>query len=101
MWAGFLGTIVKMPFDVAKSRLQNQRTPPPGEQPKYRHTLQCCAVMWREEGALALYKGFSPTVMRVVLGQGVAYAVFESVLELMVRRVRRERQHSTHTRHDQ
>lgn len=83
MLAGFVGTIVKMPFDVAKSRLQNQAQSPPGMQPRYRHTLQCCSAIWREEGALALFKGFTPTVMRIVLGQGVAYASFECALKFL------------------
>ena len=65
------------PFDIAKNRLQNQLSAPTGELPRYRHTLQVCALVWREEGALALFKGFSPTVMRIVLGQSVAYASFE------------------------
>ena len=69
MWAAFVGTLVKMPFDVAKSRLQNQRTAADDAAPKYVHTLQCCGVIWRDEGAAALFKGFSPTVMRIVLGQ--------------------------------
>lgn len=77
MAAAFVGTLVKMPFDVAKSRLQNQ---PAGEQ-YYRHTLQTCAAIWRDEGPRALYKGFTPTVMRIVLGQGVAFASFEFALK--------------------
>ena len=84
MGAAFVATIFKMPFDVAKSRLQNQPPPPPGAAPpKYVHTLQTCATIMREEGALALYRGFSPTVMRMVVGQGVAYAAFEFALARM------------------
>lgn len=78
MVAGFVGTVVKMPFDVAKSRLQNQPAGPGG---KYTHTLQCCRKIYSEEGPSALYKGFSPTVMRIVLGQGVAYASFQFALK--------------------
>lgn len=81
MFAAFVGTLVKMPFDVAKSRLQNQSTPPAGTEPRYRHTLQCCASIWRDEGASALFKGLSPTLMRIVLGNGVAYAAFELALK--------------------
>lgn len=84
MGAAFVATIFKMPFDVAKSRLQNQPPPPPGAAPpKYVHTLQTCATIMREEGAPALYRGFSPTVMRMVVGQGVAYAAFEFALSRM------------------
>lgn len=85
MWAGFVGTFVKMPFDVAKSRLQNQPTPPAGTRPKYVHTLQCLETIVREEGAGACFKGLMPTLARMSLGQGVAYAAFEFALERMRR----------------
>ena len=80
MWAGFVGTFVKMPFDVAKSRIQNQPMAPPGGSLKYTSTLQCCASIFRYEGFLSLYKGLTPTLWRMVLGQGVAYASFEFAL---------------------
>ena len=80
MMAGFVATCFKMPFDVAKSRLMNQRPPEPGMRPQFRHTLQCIHHTWRHEGVGALYKGFSPTAMRIVLGTGVAYAAFEWAL---------------------
>ena len=65
---------------MAKSRIQNQSPTSGGELLKYRHTLQACATIVREEGAGALYKGFKPTLLRMVLGQGVAYASFELAL---------------------
>ena len=77
-----------MPFDVAKNRLQNQLTPPPGEPLRYAHTLQTCATVWREEGASAFFKGFSPTVMRMVLGMSIGYASFEFALDKMQSRER-------------
>ena len=84
MAASFAATCVKMPFDVAKNRIQNQLTPAPGAAPRYRHTLQVCGLVWRDEGLLALWKGFNPTVMRIVLGQSVAYAAFEFALAKLV-----------------
>jgi hypothetical protein len=50
------------------------------------HTLQTCAAIVREEGADALYKGFTPTLLRMVVGQGVAYASFEFALKQLRRR---------------
>ena len=70
-----------MPFDVAKSRIQNQPAPPAGQLPKYTGTLQCLGTIAREEGYRALYKGLSPTIARMILGQGVAFASFEFALE--------------------
>lgn len=85
MCAGFLSTFPKMPFDVAKSRIQNQPLPPPGEPRKYRNTLQCLATIRREEGVGAWYKGLRPTIARMALGQGVAFASFELALDRLRR----------------
>lgn len=80
MSAGFFATCCKMPFDIAKSRLMNQPTPAPGVVPKFKNTLHCIDQTWRQEGVGALYKGFTPTAMRMVLGTGVAYVAFEAAL---------------------
>lgn len=93
-----VATCAKMPLDVAKSRLQNQLLPPAGEAPRYRHTLQVVATIAREEGPAACYKGFQPTAMRMVSGQGVAYASFELALGWF-RRVSAERAPSTTRSH--
>ena len=76
--AGFFATLVKMPADVSKSRLQAQL----GDGP-YTSTLQCAARVAREEGVLALWKGVVPTSLRICLGQPVAYATFEATLRLL------------------
>jgi hypothetical protein len=64
--AGTLASISNIPFDVAKSRIQGP--PPPGQPFKYRSTLQTVALVFREEGFFALYKGLLPKLMR--LGPG-------------------------------
>lgn len=61
--SGTLGSVINIPFDVAKSRIQ-------GPQPhlgvvKYRSTFPTIATVYREEGFKALYKGLTPKVMRV------------------------------------
>jgi hypothetical protein len=83
MGAAFIATTVKMPFDIAKSRLMNQPTPKPGVQAQYQDMTHCIQQTWRHEGVRALYKGFSPTVARMVLGTGVSFAAFELVLKQM------------------
>lgn len=77
---GFVGTALNTPADVVKSRIQN--TPRvPGTTPKYNWTFQSMAVIAREEGAGALYKGFTPKVLRLAPGGGVLLLVVEVVLE--------------------
>ena len=71
------------PFDVAKSRFQSQLPQRvSGQRPKYRFTLQTLWTVYREEGPLALYKGWAPKVLRMGLGGGVGIATFELVVHL-------------------
>ena len=78
---GTFGTIINTPFvtpsrwwllmqDVVKSRIQNT-TRQVGVVPKYNWTYPALAVVAREEGFAALYKGFAPKVLRLGPGGGV------------------------------
>ncbi|KAF8761334.1 mitochondrial carrier family [Rhizoctonia solani] len=76
---GFVGTALNTPFDVVKSRIQGAH-PVPGVVPKYNWTYPSLALILREEGAAALYKGFVPKVLRLAPGGGVLLLVVEAVL---------------------
>jgi solute carrier family 25 oxoglutarate transporter 11 len=58
--AAFLASVLSNPVDVAKTRLMNQKA---GEV-LYTGTLDCLKTIVKEEGALALYKGFGATFSR-------------------------------------
>ncbi|KDN47958.1 mitochondrial carrier [Tilletiaria anomala UBC 951] len=76
---GFVGTALNTPADVVKSRIQN--TPKvAGQVPKYNWTFPSIALIAREEGFGALYKGFTPKVLRLAPGGGVLLLVVEVVL---------------------
>jgi solute carrier family 25 2-oxodicarboxylate transporter 21 len=64
--------------DVVKSRVQNASRVV-GQKPKYNWTLPSLALIAREEGAAALYKGFLPKVLRLAPGGGVLLLVVEVV----------------------
>uniref|UniRef100_A0A8D0G5J2 Mitochondrial 2-oxodicarboxylate carrier n=1 Tax=Sphenodon punctatus TaxID=8508 RepID=A0A8D0G5J2_SPHPU len=64
--SGTIASIINIPFDVAKSRIQGPQ-PVPGEI-KYRTCFKAIATVYKEEGFLALYKGLVPKIMR--LGPG-------------------------------
>ncbi|NXO82108.1 ODC protein, partial [Sitta europaea] len=64
--SGTIASIINIPFDVAKSRIQGPQ-PVPGEI-KYRTCFKTMATVYKEEGFLALYKGLLPKIMR--LGPG-------------------------------
>lgn len=77
-----------MPFLLAHSRLLfplfalPENTPRvPGVTPKYNWTFPSMLTIAREEGASALYKGFTPKVLRLAPGGGVLLLVVEVVLE--------------------
>ncbi|XP_014394098.1 PREDICTED: mitochondrial 2-oxodicarboxylate carrier isoform X2 [Myotis brandtii] len=64
--SGTIASVINIPFDVAKSRIQGPQ-PVPGEI-KYRTCFKTMATVYQEEGILALYKGLLPKIMR--LGPG-------------------------------
>ncbi|KAJ9068419.1 hypothetical protein DSO57_1031159 [Entomophthora muscae] len=77
---GTLGTMANTPFDVVKTRIQNHR----GEGiPKYRWTIPSTVTVFREEGFAALYKGFTPKVLRLGPGGGILLVVFDVVSNYM------------------
>lgn len=79
--AGTLGSIVNIPFDVAKSRIQGPQ-PVKGEV-KYRTTFGSMATVYREEGFRALYKGLTPKVMRLGPGGAIMLVVYDYVFEFL------------------
>lgn len=82
--AGFLsgtfGTMLNTPFDVAKTRIQNQL---PGTVHKYNWTLPALLKIQQEEGVKALYKGFWPKVLRLGPGGGILLVVFNFAVRFM------------------
>ncbi|GAW04821.1 mitochondrial carrier [Lentinula edodes] len=76
---GFVGTMINTPFDVVKSRIQSAPRIP-GVAPKYDWTYPSLAIIAREEGVGALYKGFVPKVLRLAPGGGVLLLVVEFTL---------------------
>eukprot|EP00667_Euglena_gracilis_P012340 EG_transcript_12671 len=61
--AGGVAAVSSNPFDVAKTRLQDMVIAPDGSRP-YRNMFHCIGRVAREEGAKALYKGFTATWAR-------------------------------------
>lgn len=82
--AGTLACCFNIPFDVAKSRIQGPQ-PVPG-QVKYRGTARVIAMVYREEGFFALYKGLVPKIMRLGPGGAIMLLVYENVLDYLGQR---------------
>jgi solute carrier family 25 2-oxodicarboxylate transporter 21 len=83
--SGTFATIFNTPFDVVKSRIQNEIVPisSPSMQTRiYRNTFQSLLYLYRAEGFSSLYKGFLTKVLKMSVGGGVSIAVFEAICSL-------------------
>lgn len=79
--SGTLGSVINIPFDVAKSRIQGPQ-PQPGVV-KYKSTLKTIGIVYREEGFKALYKGLTPKVMRLGPGGAIMLIVYDYAYEAL------------------
>lgn len=77
--SGVFASCINIPFDVAKSRIQGPQ-PVPGEI-KYRTCFATIAMVYREEGFFALYKGLLPKVLRLGPGGAIMFLVYEHVFD--------------------
>lgn len=62
--AGFFASFFSLPFDFVKTRLQKQTKGPDGKLP-YKGMVDCFGKVFREEGPLRFYRGFSTYYMSV------------------------------------
>ena len=76
--SGGMGPLVNNPLDVVKTRLQKQVVHE-GKKPKYTGLGQACVLIAREEGALALWKGITPRLLRIMPGQAITFMTYEAV----------------------
>uniref|UniRef100_A0A3B4X876 Mitochondrial uncoupling protein 3-like n=1 Tax=Seriola lalandi dorsalis TaxID=1841481 RepID=A0A3B4X876_SERLL len=84
--SGFVASLCSTPADVAKSRIMGQAKLPDGTMP-YNGTFDCWAKVVRNEGPLALYKGFVPGWLRLGPWQLVFWVSYEQ-LRIMLSCVR-------------
>jgi solute carrier family 25 citrate transporter 1 len=81
-FSGGMGPLVNNPLDVVKTRLQKQVVHE-GKKPKYTGLIQACAVIAKEEGSLALWKGITPRLLRIMPGQAITFMTYEAVSQKM------------------
>lgn len=77
-FSGGMGPLANNPLDVVKTRLQKQVVVP-GKEPKYTGLVQACGVIAKEEGVLALWKGITPRLLRIMPGQAITFMTYEAV----------------------
>lgn len=83
-FSGGMGPLANNPLDVVKTRLQKQVVTP-GKTPKYTGLVQACGVIAKEEGVLALWKGITPRLLRIMPGQAITFMTYEFVSKHMNR----------------
>lgn len=82
---GSFGPMLNNPLDVVKTRMQKQVIHP-GKTPKYSGLGQACAIIAKEEGYPALWKGITPRLMRVMPGQAITFMIYESLSHYLQQR---------------
>ncbi|XP_022101204.1 mitochondrial substrate carrier family protein ucpB-like [Acanthaster planci] len=65
--SGAIGSMIAVPTDLIRVRLQAQGHLSTGEQPRYRGFTHAFTDILRKEGFRGLYRGTSPTVQRAVI----------------------------------
>jgi len=63
MGSGLVSTIVSMPVDIVKTRVQNMKII--NGKPEFKGAIDCFTRLVRHEGVLALWKGFLPYYFRL------------------------------------
>lgn len=74
------GTMVMVPGDLIKVKLQVERTKPVAEQ-RFTNPINCAQLILREEGPAGLFKGTALTLLRDIPGSVAYYTTYELVKE--------------------
>lgn len=63
--AGFVAAVLGTPADTIKTRIMNQPVDEHGRGVFYKSTFECASLTVRNEGFMALFKGFVPNWLRM------------------------------------
>ena len=80
--SGFFYSVVSLPIDAAKTRVQNQRPDVTGKLP-YRNMAHAILKVSREEGIISLWKGFTPYFSRCAGHTVAMFLVLEQVKKVL------------------
>lgn len=78
MVSGLACTIVSLPVDMAKTRVQQMRPDAQGVMP-YKNALDCISKVVKHEGVLSLWKGFTPYFFRLGPHTIIAFIILEQL----------------------
>jgi len=73
VWADICGSLVWVPMDVIKQRMQAQKT----SSGKYSGSLQSIVTVWREEGTRGFFRGYWAALATYAPSIGIYFVVYE------------------------
>ena len=77
----FIATTITYPSQVLRSRLQQNTMG--SRAGMYQGTLNALHQTLRNEGVKAFYKGFVPSILRVLPSSAITFAVYEKTLQAL------------------
>eukprot|EP00471_Norrisiella_sphaerica_P013477 CAMPEP_0184496410 /NCGR_PEP_ID=MMETSP0113_2-20130426/33890_1 /TAXON_ID=91329 /ORGANISM="Norrisiella sphaerica, Strain BC52" /LENGTH=279 /DNA_ID=CAMNT_0026883021 /DNA_START=10 /DNA_END=849 /DNA_ORIENTATION=- len=81
---GAFTTVLNNPLDVIKSRMQAD-SQDGSRKPRYTSTWHCVKTIMNEEGLLGLWRGLPARILKISLGQGVIFLVYEHARDISSR----------------
>ena len=84
--SGSFGPLLNCPFDVAKTRLQ-QQVYSKGIQNQYNSVLGTIVKIYKNEGLRALWKGITPRLARLVPGKAIIFMVYEKMSSFINKKI--------------
>ncbi|KAI9027796.1 mitochondrial carrier domain-containing protein [Hyaloraphidium curvatum] len=75
--AGIITVYATMPVDVVKTKMQSLD----GKQ-KYGNSLRCVAMVAKEEGILAFWKGATPRLGRLMFSGAIVFTTYEQIMKV-------------------
>lgn len=79
MMAGCFSTLCNNPLDLVKSKMQGLNAA------EYKNMADCFVKVVKGDGVLALWSGTIPRLARVVPGQGVIFASYETISQFVAK----------------
>ncbi|GAM22317.1 hypothetical protein SAMD00019534_054920 [Acytostelium subglobosum LB1] len=80
----FLASTSLYPFQVIKTRLQDERNIPGKDKVVYTGTLDVARKIYRSEGIYGFYRGVLPNTMKVIPNSSITLLAFEEIKKLMI-----------------
>ncbi|KAJ1539119.1 hypothetical protein HK405_013171, partial [Cladochytrium tenue] len=75
--AGIITVYTTMPLDVLKTKMQALDA-----RERYKNSADCLVKVVKEEGVLALWKGATPRLGRLIFSGGIVFTVYEEVISV-------------------